>query len=133
MTSEPQGTAYGAWLLLATAVIALILAAVATFNEGNGIAYTPGTYLVLISTALLLLGSLLLALARGMPRWLGGLLAFLLLLDLLGTGLAAYLLQTEWLLACIGAGLLAWLVHVVADPATGKRNRSMSQRQETAS
>ncbi len=133
MTSKPQGTAYGAWLLLAISIVALILATVATFNEGNGIAYTPGTYLVLVSTALLLAGSLLLTFARGMPRWLGGLLSFLLLLDLLGTGLAAYLLQTEWLLGCMGAGLVAWLVHVVADPATGKRNRSMTQRQEAAS
>lgn len=133
MTSKPQGTAYGAWLLLAISVIALILAAVATFNEGNGIAYTPGTYLVLISTALLLLGSLLLALARGMPRWLGGLVAFLILLDLLGTGLAAYLLQAEWLLGCMGVGLVAWLVHVIADPATGKRDQHMTQRQEAAS
>lgn len=133
MTSKPQGTAYGAWLLLAISAIALILAAVATFNEGNGIAYTPGTYLVLISTALMLLGSLLLALARSMPRWLGGLLTFLLLLDLLGTGLAAYLLQAEWLLGAVGAGLVAWLIHVVADPASGKRTPVMTQRQEAAS
>lgn len=132
MTSKPQGTAYGAWLLLAISIVSLILAAVATFNAGNGIAYTPGTYLVLISTALMLLGSLLLTLARGLPRWLGGLLTLLLLLDLLGTGFAAYLLQTEWLLGCMGAGLVAWLVHLVADPATGKRHRRMTQRQETA-
>lgn len=130
MPSKSQRTAYGAWLLLAISSIALILAAVATFNAGNGIAYTPGTYLVLVSTTLLLVGALLLTFARGMPRWLGGLLAFLLLLDLLGTGLAAYLLQTEWLLGCIGVGLLAWLVHVVADPATGKRDRNITQRQE---
>ncbi|MCE8018860.1 hypothetical protein HOP51_01830 [Halomonas sp. MCCC 1A11036] len=133
MTSKPQGTAYGAWLLLATSLISLILAAAATFNEGNGIAYTPGTYLVLASTTLMLLGSLLLALARGMPRWLDGLLTFLLLLDLLGTAMAAYLLQAEWLLACMGVGLVAWLIHVIADPATGKRDRHMTQRQEAAS
>ncbi|MGQ4877732.1 hypothetical protein ACOJCM_04060 [Billgrantia sp. LNSP4103-1] len=133
MTSKPQGTAYGAWLLLAISIVSLILAAVATFNEGNGIAYTPGTYLVLVSTAFLLVGSLLLTLARGMPRWLGGLITFLFLLDLLGTGLAAYLLQAEWLLACMGAGLVAWLVHVIADPATGKRSHRMTQRQEATS
>lgn len=132
MTSKAQGTAYGAWLLLAISIIALILAAVATFNEGNGIAYTPGTYLVLISTALMLVGSLLLTFARGMPRWLGGLIAFLLLLDLLGTGLAAYLLQAEWLLVSIGIGLVAWLVHAIADPATGKRP-NMKLRQEAVS
>lgn len=133
MTNKAQGTAYGAWLLLAISIIALILAAVATFNEGNGIAYTPGTYLVLISTALMLVGSLLLTFARGMPRWLGGLIAFLLLLDLLGTGLAAYLLQAKWLLVSIGIGLVAWLVHAIADPATGKRDRTMTLRQEAAS
>ncbi|KAA0010864.1 hypothetical protein F0A17_16800 [Billgrantia pellis] len=133
MASNPRGVAYGAWLLLAISTISLILAAVATFNEGNGIAHTPGTYLVLVSTALMLIGSLMLTFARGMPRWLGGLIAFLILLDLLGTGLAAYLLQTEWLLGCMGVGLVAWLVHVIADPATGKRDRYMTQRKEAVS
>ncbi|MCE8017447.1 hypothetical protein HOP62_15320 [Halomonas sp. MCCC 1A17488] len=133
MTSKARGTAYGAWLLLAISAISLILAAVATFNEGNGIAHTPGTYLVLTSTALLLVGSLLLALWHGLPRWLGGLLTFLLLLDLLGTGLAAYLLQTEWLLGAVGVGLVAWLIHVIADPATGTRNQHKTQRQGAAS
>lgn len=131
MASNPQGTPYGAWLLLASSIIAWILALVATFNEGNGIAYTPGTYLVLFSTTLLVVGALLLSFVRGMGRGLGGLLAFLILLDLLGTALAAYLLEANWLLIMMGVGLVAWLIHLVADPASGKHHRT-TQRKEAA-
>ncbi|MEC9483768.1 MAG: hypothetical protein UMU75_10715 [Halomonas sp.] len=118
-----RGTAYGAWLLLASSLAGLIMATIITFNKGNGIAYTPGTYLVMFSTSMLVLGSLLLFIRR-MPRWLSGLIIALLLIDLLGTALAAYLLMAYGLVALMAVVLVAWLFHVFVDPAHGKSRHS---------
>ncbi|GHA94013.1 hypothetical protein [Modicisalibacter luteus] len=130
MAKHSRGVAYGAWLLLAISIVALIVAAINTFNVGNGIAYTPGTYLVLFSTAMLVIGSLLITFVRSMPRWLSGLIAFLLLIDLLGTGLASYLLEATILVWLMVAGLVAWLIHVFADPASGKRSHPTATNRE---
>lgn len=121
--SSRRGTAYGVWLLLASSLAGLLVAAINTFSEGNGIAYTPGTYLVLFSTSMLVLGSLLLFMPR-MPRWLDGLISALLLIGLLGTAFAAYLLMAYVLIAIMAVVLLAWLIHVLADPAHGGSRHS---------
>lgn len=128
-----RGVAYGAWLLLAISIAGLIVAAINTFNEGNGIAYTPGTYLVLFNTSMLVLGSLLIAFIRSMPRWLSGVIAFLLLIDLSGTAFAAYLLQSYLLVAIMAVGLVAWLIHVFADPASGKKANPSTHREAMTS
>lgn len=128
-TTSRRGVAYGAWLLLAISLAGLITAAFNTFDEGNGIAHSLGAYLVLVSTALLLVASLLIALFRGMPRWVSGILLFLILLDLLGTGAAAYFLLAYGLLALMGAGLIAWLIHLFADPASGRKSDHAPNRE----
>lgn len=128
-TTSRHGVAYGAWLLLASSLAGLIVAAINTFNEGNGIAYSLGAYIVLVSTALLLVASLLITFLRGMPRWLSGIILFLILLDLLGTAAAAYFLLAYWLLALMGVGLIAWLIHLFADPASGKKPNHAANRE----
>jgi hypothetical protein len=116
-----SGPGYGRWLLLASAVGGVAAAAVAMFREGNGIAYSGGAILVLVSTALLLVAALILCLYRSRPRWLTVLLAALMLLDLIGTGLAAYFLEAQALLALMALGLVGWLVFVLVDPGDARR------------
>ena len=110
-------TRYGSWILLASCVAALVTAAVGAFNEDNGIAHSGGAYLVLVSTALLLVGSLVLALYRSQPTWLTVILAALVFLDLVGTGFAAYFLEARVLIALIIFGLVGWLVYLLLDSA----------------
>ncbi|MCB8837588.1 hypothetical protein [Aurantimonas sp. VKM B-3413] len=112
-----RAMAYGAWLLVLSALVGLIVAAVNAFNPGNGIAFSFGAYLVLASTTLLLVAALIVAFVRSRPRWLGGLLSFLALLDLIGTGLAAYFLEANILLGAMVVGLIGWLVHLFVDPS----------------
>lgn len=118
---ERRAAPYGGWLLVAASLAGLVAAGIYTFVDGNGIAYTPGTYLVLISTMLLLGGAMILVFASG-RGWLGGILAFLVLLDILGTGLAAYFLMAWVLLALMAVALIGWLVHVFVD-RSGRRHR----------
>lgn len=103
------------WLLCIAAVAAVAVATVGAFNEGNGIAFTPGAYLALVCCVLLLAGSLVLAFDIGLPRWAGRVMAVLLLLDILGTALAAYLLQATLLLVALAVAGLGWLLQ----PAVG--------------
>lgn len=112
---------YGAWLLCLAALAALVIAAFDTFNAGNGIAFTPGTYLVTATSALLLVGALGLLISTSLPRWLTVILAILVLLDILGTGFAAWLLQAHLLLAAIAVAGLAWLIYIVVDPSREHR------------
>jgi hypothetical protein len=87
------------------------------FNEGNGIAYSGGAYLVLVSSLLLLFAALVLATVTTMPRWLRAILITLVLLDIAGTGLAGYFLETYGLVALMGIGLIAWFVLLSTDRA----------------
>lgn len=111
-TSTPARR-YGLWLLLASSIIGCIAAAIAAFDDGNGIAHSGGAYLVLITTALLVLASLVLALRKRKPRWLVVTLSTLTLLDLVGTGFAAYFLETPVLVAFMALGSVGWLIYVV--------------------
>lgn len=108
---------YGLWLLLGSSVAGLIAAAVAVLHEGNGIAYSGGAYLVLVTTALLVAASLVLALYRRRRKWLTIILAILIFPGLVGTGLAAYFLETSPLVAFMVLGLVGWVVYLLVDPA----------------
>ena len=107
---------YGLWLLLIGSIAGCIAAAIAAFDEGNGIAYSGGAYLVLASTALLLVGALALAL-DGKWKWLTISLTILIFFDLVGTSVAAYFLETPFLLAFMVLGLIGWLIYLLVDPA----------------
>lgn len=128
MTNKARhGTGIGAWLLVICSLAGLVLATIAAFNDGNGIAHTPGSYLVFFTTALLVGGSLLMAFARTARRWLRGTIALLVLLDLLGTAFAAYLLEAYWLAGLMVAGLVAWLIHLfTATPPPHRRKEAIA-------
>jgi hypothetical protein len=91
-------------------------AVIVTFHEGNGIARSGGAYLVLVTTLLLVLASLLLALYRFARKWLRVLLSFLILLDLFGTAFAGYFLETPILIAFMALGIVGWILYVLSNP-----------------
>jgi glucan phosphoethanolaminetransferase (alkaline phosphatase superfamily) len=107
----------GISILAGVALAAVVVAAFNAFNEGNGIAYSGGAYLVLVSSLLLLFAALVLATVTAMPRWLRAILITLVLLDIAGTGLAGYFLETFGLVALMGIGLIAWFVLLSTDRA----------------
>jgi len=116
---------YGIWLTALAAAAGLVVSLVAYFDRGGGIDHTGGAALVIVSSAILLLAALVLALAPGAPGWLRGLLLAGCLLDLLGTGLAAFFLHAWLLLALMAVGLLGWLVAMFAGGSTAAAARSV--------
>lgn len=81
------------------------------FSPGNGIHGTEGALLVMVSTLLLTIAALLIA-SRRIGGWVRGLFEVLIALDLLGTALAAYLLEAWILLALVILAAIAWLLHI---------------------
>lgn len=103
---------YGSWLMGLASLVGMVLALFHYLTVGDGISFTEGALLVVVSSALILAASLLVSLVT-LPRWLGIILNILLLFGLLGTALAAWFLQTELLFALMIVGLVGWLIHLI--------------------
>ena len=118
MSSETTARpAIQAWLLPLAALVGLGAALFDYFWTGNGIHGTGGVLLVIASSAVLLLLAAALVLWRRPPGWLRGLLLVLLIIDIAGTGLAAYLLEAWWILGAMAVALIGWLIDMPRDVA----------------
>lgn len=82
------------------------------FWSGNGIHGTEGALLVVGSTLLMLIAAALIATDR-VHGWVRVVLEVLLVLDFVGTGLAAYLLEAWVLLVLDILAVAAWVVHAL--------------------
>ena len=106
----------GAWLLAAGAAAGLCLSLFNYLWPNTGIDGTPGALLVVVSTALVLGAALVMALFRSKPLWLRVFLVVSTLLGLIGTGIAAYFLDSYLLIAFMAIGLLGWFWHMLLGP-----------------
>ena len=119
--------------MTAGSAVGLLAALIDYFWRGDGIAYTPGVLLVIVSSALLL-GSVA---AAGDPRTSkrGLAVAFVVLagLDILGTGFAAWMLEANWLLGLMTVAAVGWIINVFFDAPAKPVVREHSPRlQESA-
>jgi hypothetical protein len=105
----------GAWLIVAGGLIGAIAAAYYYFIPGAGLDGEAGTLLVLISSLLMVVAGLVLL------RWVSGFVAslfvILVLLDILGTGVCAYFLETPIILAAMVLAAIGWLMRVIGHAA----------------
>jgi len=110
MTERSVRPALYAWLLPLAALIGLGAALFDYFYPDNGIHGTGGVLLVIGSTAVMLILALALMRSGGAKRWVHGVLLALLIIDIAGTGLAAYLLEAWWILGAMVIALIGWLI-----------------------
>ncbi|MGN6374520.1 MAG: pyrroloquinoline quinone-dependent dehydrogenase [Sphingomonas sp.] len=127
----PQRTRVFAWewiapLLIGGAAVAVLLA-IYGYVWAWGISGSLGALIVLGSTAILLLAVLLVSFAK-LPRWLAILLHVGIALDLIGTGAAAYFLESYWLLGFMVVTAIGWLGFLFG----GGREASRSRRTPVA-
>lgn len=111
----------GSWAMLAGAVAAFIDSFFAYFWPGNGIHDSWGALLILVLSALILIGALLFAfdvfaLHRLLPvlgilawRWIRGAVAVLLLPGFLANGFASYMLEEYLLMGLMAFTFAGWL------------------------
>lgn len=109
-----------AGLIALGAAAGLALSVFAYISRSSGINGTAGAMLVIASSAAILLAALALTSWPAMWGWLRGLLLFLLLLGILGTGLAAYLLANIWLQVAMAVCLVGWLLAMLRPRGKGK-------------
>ena len=100
----------GAGLLLLAGLLGSVAAGYDYVTPATGIDHTGGVILVLVSCMLLLLAALgILAMGQGL---LAGILTFLIFLDILGTGTAAWFLESELVMAAMmiaTVGFFYWI------------------------
>jgi hypothetical protein len=104
----------GAWLIAIAAAVGFVITLINYFTPHGPIAQTWGALLVLVSTALMLVAALWIA-CGALPRWLLVLFDILIVIDVLGTGFCAYMLETQMLLACMVIALIGWIWHIAGD------------------
>ncbi|HEY8950397.1 MAG TPA: hypothetical protein VIM56_16040 [Rhizomicrobium sp.] len=104
----------GARLLAAAAAVGFVICLVDYFTPHGAIAHQWGTLLVLISTALMVWASGWIGFGA-MPHWLLTLFRVLLILDILGTAVCAYFLESTALLVCMIVALIGWIWHLASD------------------
>ena len=104
---------YRTWLIAFPAGIGLILSLIAYLTPRGAVAHSWGAVLVVVATALLFVALLLIALTE-IPRWFVVLLEVLIVLDIIGTGVAAYFLETYLLLALMVIALIGWIFHLAS-------------------
>ncbi|MGE5105638.1 MAG: pyrroloquinoline quinone-dependent dehydrogenase [Betaproteobacteria bacterium] len=112
MTHDPTLSRAATWLLPLAALLGLLVAIFDYFWTGNGIHGTGGVLLVIATTALMLIGAIVLARAAPTSHALRTVLLVLLLIDILGTAFAAYLLEAWWLVALMVLALAGWIVSI---------------------
>lgn len=102
------------WLLAAVSTLGLAVSVFNYFWTGNGIHGSLGALVVIGSALLMAVASAAIAvsLARGPVR---SVLAVLILLDILGTGFAAYMLEAQILFGLMILALIAWIVSAFSD------------------
>lgn len=109
--SPPRRVDFGMTAVFLLSLLALIDSLFNYFWTGNGIHGSEGALLVIVSTLLMALAAGAVA-AQWTRGWLRGLLEFLILLDFLGTALAAYFLEAWILLALVVLAFIAWVAHL---------------------
>lgn len=101
----------GAWIITFSALIGFCVAIYNYNAADNGISGTPGALLVVASTVALLVAGFILGRDMG-GRALHVVLALLALLGILGTGFAAWLLESNVLIALMAVCLLGWFIRL---------------------
>jgi hypothetical protein len=102
---------YGSVVMAFAAAVAFIVIVTDYFVPHGTIAHSWGALLVVVSTGLMLFAALFIGLTA-LPRWLAVLFEILLILDVLGTGLCAYFLEADIVLALMVVALLGWIVQI---------------------
>lgn len=106
--SEPKAVDIGSTLVCSGALAGAAVSIANYLSPDSGIAGTPGAILVIVSTIILLGLGLIMRGGAGRSMAYRTFVATSALLDIVGTAFAAYLLESETLLALMLVCLVGW-------------------------
>jgi hypothetical protein len=107
----------GAWLIILASLITITICVYDYYTPETGLIGTGGVELVAASAGLMLLASLVLAMVPSRSGLLQGFLVVSILLDIIGSSVAGYFLESPIIMAAEALALIGWLMNVIGDAA----------------
>ena len=107
----------GAWLIILASLIAMAICVYDYYTPETGLIGTGGVVLVGVSALLMLLASLVLSTVPNRSGLLQGFLVVSILLDIIGSSVAGYFLESPVIMAAEALALIGWLLNVIGDAA----------------
>lgn len=105
----------GASLIILASLITIGICIYDYFTPETGLIGTGGVVLVAGAAALMLLAALAMKLVPGRGRCLQIFLIVSILLDIIGSAVAGYFLESPVIMAAQALALLGWLINVISD------------------
>ncbi len=110
-------SARGAWLIVLAALITGAICVYDYYTPETGLIGTGGVETVAVAALLMLAAGLAMALATGRGRFLQGFLVVSILLDIIGSSVAGYFLESPIIMAAQALALIGWLLQIVGNAA----------------
>jgi hypothetical protein len=107
----------GAWLIILASLIVIAICVYDYYTPETGLIGTGGTILVAGAALLMLLASLVMAWVPNRSGLLQGFLVVSILLDIIGSSIAGYFLESPVIMAAEALALIGWLMNVIGDAA----------------
>ena len=107
----------GAWLIILASLIVMAICVYDYYTPETGLIGTGGTILVAVAGLLMLLAALVMAQVPNRSGLLQGFLVVSILLDIIGSSVAGYFLESPVIMAAQALALIGWLMNVIGDAA----------------
>jgi hypothetical protein len=107
----------GAWLIILASLIVIAICVYDYYTPETGLIGTGGTILVAVAGLLMLLAALVVAWVPNRSGLLQGFLVVSILLDIIGSSVAGYFLESPVIMAAEALALIGWLMNVIGDAA----------------
>ncbi|HKY18338.1 MAG TPA: hypothetical protein VJL82_05340 [Rhizomicrobium sp.] len=107
----------GAWLIVLASLITGAICVYDYYTPETGLIGTGGVILVAMAAALMAVAALVLAFVPNRSCFLQGFLVVSILLDIIGSSVAGYFLESPIIMAAQALALMGWLLNVIGDVA----------------
>lgn len=107
----------GAWLIVLASLITIAICIYDYYTPETGLIGTGGVILVAGAAVLMLLASLAMAKFPNRPRFVQRFLVISIILDIIGSSVAGYFLESPVIMAAQALALVGWLMNVISDAA----------------
>ena len=110
-------SARGAWLIILASVITVAICIYDYYTPETGLIGTGGVVLVAGAAVLMLLAAVAVHFYAARARWLQYFLVISILLDIIGSSVAGYFLESPVIMAAQALALIGWLMQIIGDAA----------------
>ena len=114
--TQPHSTR-GAWLIILASLIVIAICVYDYYTPETGLIGTGGVVLVAGAAVLMLLASAAMAKFPNRPCFVQGFLVVSIILDIIGSSVAGYFLESPVIMAAEALALIGWLMNVIGDAA----------------